>query len=39
VSLDAMTQKMREGGRIVNIAAVIAVGVNAEGIVKCSDSM
>jgi transposase-like protein len=31
VSLDAMTQKVRESGRIVNIAVVIAVGVNAEG--------
>jgi putative transposase len=31
VSLDAMTQKVRENGRIVNVAVVIAVGVNAEG--------
>jgi putative transposase len=31
LSLDAMTQKVRESGRIVNIAVVIAVGVNAEG--------
>jgi transposase-like protein len=31
VSLDAMTQKVREQGRIVNVAVVIAVGVNAEG--------
>ena len=31
VSLDAMTQKVREGGRIVNVAVVIAVGINAEG--------
>jgi putative transposase len=31
VSLDAMTQKVRESGRIVNVAVVIAVGVNAEG--------
>jgi transposase-like protein len=31
VSLDAMTQKVREAGRIVNVAVVIAVGVNAEG--------
>ena len=31
VSLDAMTEKVREGGRIVNVAVVIAVGVNAEG--------
>jgi putative transposase len=31
VSLDAMTQKVREAGRIVNVAVVIATGVNAEG--------
>jgi hypothetical protein len=31
VSLDAVTQKEREHGRIVNVAVVIAVGVNAEG--------
>jgi putative transposase len=31
VTLDALTQKVREGGRIVNIAVLIAVGVNAEG--------
>jgi putative transposase len=31
VSLDALTQKVREGGRIVNVAVVIAVGINAEG--------
>jgi transposase-like protein len=31
ISLDAMTQKVREHGRIVNVAVVIAVGVNAEG--------
>ena len=31
VWLDALTQKVREGGRIVNVAVVIAVGVNAEG--------
>jgi transposase-like protein len=29
--LDAMTQKVREGGRIVNVAVVVAVGVNADG--------
>jgi len=28
---DALTQKVREGGRIVNVAVVIAVGVNADG--------
>ncbi len=28
---DAMTIKVREGGRIVNVALLIAVGVNAEG--------
>jgi transposase-like protein len=31
VSLDALTQKVREGGRIVNVAVAIAVVVNAEG--------
>jgi transposase-like protein len=31
VSLDALTQKVREHGRIVNVAVVIAVGVNAQG--------
>ena len=29
--LDAMCQKVREGGRIVNVAVVIATGVNADG--------
>ncbi len=29
--LDALTQKVREGGRVVNVWAVHAVGVNAEG--------
>jgi len=29
--LDALTQKVREGGRIVNIAVVVATGVNAAG--------
>jgi transposase-like protein len=28
---DALTQKVREGGRIINVAVVIAVGVNADG--------
>ena len=28
---DALTQKVREGGRVVNVAVVIAVGVNADG--------
>jgi transposase-like protein len=31
VALDALTQKVREGGRIVNVAVVIATGVNADG--------
>jgi putative transposase len=31
VWLDAMTQKVREGGRIVNVAVVIATGVNNDG--------
>jgi transposase-like protein len=29
--LDALTQKVREGGRIVNVAALVATGVNASG--------
>ena len=29
--LDALTQKVREMGRIVNVSVVIATGVNAEG--------
>ncbi len=29
--IDALTQKVREGGRVVNISAVIATSVNAEG--------
>ena len=31
VWMDALTQKVREGGRVVNIAIVHAVGVNADG--------
>lgn len=31
VWLDALTHKVREGGRIVSVAAVIAIGVNHEG--------
>lgn len=31
VWLDALTQKVREGGRVVNVAVVHAVGVNADG--------
>ena len=31
VWLDALTQKVREGGRVVNVATVIATGVNADG--------
>ncbi len=31
VWLDALTQKVREGGRIVNVACVIATGVNGNG--------
>jgi putative transposase len=31
VWLDALTQKVREGGRIVSISAVLALAVNAEG--------
>jgi transposase-like protein len=29
--LDALTQKVREGGRVVNVAVVIATAVNSEG--------
>lgn len=28
---DALTMKVREGGRIVNVACLVAVGVNGEG--------
>ena len=38
VWLDAMTQKVREDGRIVNVAVVIAVGVNAEATGRSSAS-
>jgi putative transposase len=31
VWLDALVMKVREGGRIVNLAAVVATGVNADG--------
>ena len=31
VRADALTQRVREGGRIVNVAVVIAVGVDADG--------
>jgi putative transposase len=31
VWVDALTQKVREGGRIINVAVVIAVGVNRDG--------
>lgn len=31
VWVDALTQKVREGGRIVNVHALIAIGVNADG--------
>ncbi|MFF7988010.1 IS256 family transposase [Streptomyces sp. NPDC007901] len=31
VWVDALTQKVREGGRIVNVHALVAVGVNADG--------
>jgi transposase-like protein len=30
--LDALTQKVREGGRVVNVAVVVATGVNNEGL-------
>ncbi|MFE5082119.1 IS256 family transposase [Streptomyces mirabilis] len=31
VWVDALTQKVREGGRVINVHALIAVGVNADG--------
>ena len=31
VWLDALTQKVREGGRIVNVSVVVATGVNSQG--------
>ncbi|GAX57395.1 IS256 family transposase [Streptomyces olivochromogenes] len=31
VRVDALTQKIREGGRIINVHALIAVGVNTDG--------
>jgi transposase-like protein len=31
VWLDALTQKVREGGRVVNVAVVVATAVNAQG--------
>jgi transposase-like protein len=31
VWVDALTQRVREGGRIVNVACVVATGVNVEG--------
>lgn len=31
VWVDALTQTVREGGRIINVHALIAVGVNADG--------
>ena len=36
VSLDALTMKVREDGRTVNVACLIAVGVNADGHRKSS---
>ena len=35
VWLDALAQKVREGGRVVNVAVVIATAVNAEGRREC----
>ncbi|WP_158103840.1 transposase [Streptomyces carpinensis] len=31
VCVDALTQKIREGGRVINVHALIGVGVNADG--------
>jgi len=36
--LDALTQKVREGGRIVNVAVIVATGVNADGTERSSVS-
>ena len=30
--LDALTQKVRESGRIVNVSVVVATAVNSEGV-------
>ena len=39
VWMDVPTQKVREGGRIINVAVVTATGVNAEGTARSSVSM
>lgn len=31
VSIDALSQKVREGGRIINVHALIVAGINADG--------
>ena len=31
VAADALTMKVREGGRVVNVACLVATGVNADG--------
>ena len=36
VAADALVLKVREGGRVVNVHALIAAGVNAEGTAKSS---
>ncbi len=37
VSLDALTMKVREDGRTVNVACLVAVGVNAGGHRECAE--
>ena len=32
VAADALTMKVREGGRVVNVAVLVATGVNADGL-------
>jgi transposase-like protein len=34
--LDALTQRVREGGRVVNVACVIAIAVNSTNTRRCS---
>jgi transposase-like protein len=31
VAADALTMKVREGGRVLNVAVMVATGVNADG--------
>ena len=38
VAADALTMKVREGGRVVRVAVMVATGVNAEGYRDARDS-